>query len=254
MAQSAGFIYVTTNNVNGKKYVGKSTKPESEEYLGSGKALILAVKKYGKENFTREIIANAFTRADLYDLETHFITEFNASKSQRWYNIAAESNFTGGFKGKLHTPERNKALSEKLTGHLVSEKAREKMRDAWRLRKAQGDLSSYNRPENIERQRKVAAVTGRANAKPKETRSYKCIVCENQFEVTEYSHHGERPEPTCSPKCTGKKVGLKNRGQQRPSLKNNLTRLAKKFCQHCSNYLDPGNYAKHHSVKCSKLQ
>ena len=50
-------IYKTTNLINGKYYIGKHrTKDLNDGYLGSGKKLKYAVKKYGIENFHREIL------------------------------------------------------------------------------------------------------------------------------------------------------------------------------------------------------
>ena len=40
-------IYKTTNLINGKIYIGKN-KGNNNWYLGSGKLLIYAIKKYGK--------------------------------------------------------------------------------------------------------------------------------------------------------------------------------------------------------------
>lgn len=42
-----GFIYITTNLINGKKYIGQK-KGYNDTYLGSGKILKLAIKKYGR--------------------------------------------------------------------------------------------------------------------------------------------------------------------------------------------------------------
>ena len=43
-----GYIYVTTNLINGRKYIGQHAKPEFDEsYYGSGTALKPAIKKYG---------------------------------------------------------------------------------------------------------------------------------------------------------------------------------------------------------------
>jgi hypothetical protein len=48
-------IYCTTNKINGKKYIGSHNKRKLN-YLGSGTDLKQAIKKYGKENFTRQIL------------------------------------------------------------------------------------------------------------------------------------------------------------------------------------------------------
>ena len=55
-----GFVYITTNLINGKRYIGRckfdTTRPNAwKTYLGSGVALKLAVKKYGRQNFKKVI-------------------------------------------------------------------------------------------------------------------------------------------------------------------------------------------------------
>lgn len=50
-------IYKTTNLVNGKFYIGKhQTKDLNDGYMGSGKFLKRAIKKYGLDNFYKEVL------------------------------------------------------------------------------------------------------------------------------------------------------------------------------------------------------
>jgi group I intron endonuclease len=86
-----GFIYVTTNIVNNRKYIGKcayNRKTGWEDYLGSGKILKLAIEKYGVENFSREIIHESPTRDALNKAEIYYINKFDACNSEDYYNIA----------------------------------------------------------------------------------------------------------------------------------------------------------------------
>lgn len=58
MENKFNFVYLTTNLINGKQYVGdhSTNNMERDYYLGSGKRFILSIKKYGKENFKRRNI------------------------------------------------------------------------------------------------------------------------------------------------------------------------------------------------------
>ena len=64
-----GFIYITTNLINGKKYIGQHKGDGTDNYLGSGDRLIIAIKKYGKCNFKREILCFAESKEELDLLE-----------------------------------------------------------------------------------------------------------------------------------------------------------------------------------------
>ena len=65
-------VYKTTNMVNGKIYVGKY-EGDRESYLGSGYILKKAIKKYGKENFKREIIERCNSIKELIEKEKYWI-------------------------------------------------------------------------------------------------------------------------------------------------------------------------------------
>jgi hypothetical protein len=95
-------IYITTNKVNGKKYIGQS-KYNNLSYLGSGKLLKQAIKKYGKDNFCKKIIVKGhFNYALLNELEIHYIQLYNAVNNNNFYNLKRGGNNTGVKHKKEH--------------------------------------------------------------------------------------------------------------------------------------------------------
>jgi len=78
-------VYKTTNLINSKEYVGQDSK-DRPSYLGSGTYLKKAVKKYGKKNFKKEIIAWCKTQEQLDFLEIFYIDFFDTSLP-KGYNI-----------------------------------------------------------------------------------------------------------------------------------------------------------------------
>lgn len=68
------YIYKITNITNQKYYIGahKTTNIE-DNYFGSGVGLKRAIKKYGKENFTKEIICFCEDENDMYFREKELV-------------------------------------------------------------------------------------------------------------------------------------------------------------------------------------
>ena len=92
-------IYKTTNLINGKYYVGKDEK-NNPEYLGSGLLLNKAIKKYGRENFKKEILETCVDRKELNEREIHWIKKLKAVSIG--YNIA-EGGSGGNTKSETTT-------------------------------------------------------------------------------------------------------------------------------------------------------
>jgi group I intron endonuclease len=103
------YLYEVTNLVNGKTYIGQHITDDLEDgYLGSGKALKSAIKKYGRDKFKKEILLFARNEQALNILEMMAVTpEFCALKSN--YNLKE-----GGNSGRPNPEIREKMRQKKL--------------------------------------------------------------------------------------------------------------------------------------------
>jgi ribosome-binding protein aMBF1 (putative translation factor) len=128
-------IYKTTNLVNGKFYIGKDSK-NNHNYLGSGKILKQAIKKYGKTNFRKEILEECFSMEDLNEQEKYWIKTLNSRDLSIGYNIRE-----GGDNNPIKDIElRNEKLSKALTGRAFSKEHREN------IKKNHHDVKGENNP------------------------------------------------------------------------------------------------------------
>ena len=96
-----GFIYITTNLVNGKKYIGQRKYTKNwKSYLGSGVGLANAIRKYGRKNFSKEIIKDGYSQDEINYLEAYYIKLHNAVSDIMYYNIADGGKSGNSFAGK----------------------------------------------------------------------------------------------------------------------------------------------------------
>lgn len=114
------FIYITTNLINGHKYIGKHHGALNDSYLGSGTLLKQAIQKYGKENFKKEILYISQNEKENSQKEKEFIKVFNAVKDKNFYNIHEGGD--GGNTIAGWTEERRIAYSQKLSEQRKGEK------------------------------------------------------------------------------------------------------------------------------------
>jgi group I intron endonuclease len=93
-----GIVYKTTNLINGKTYIGQTTRSKAY-YYGSGTLIIKAIKKYGKNNFEKEILCERETQDSLDHAERLYIALLKPE-----YNI----DLGGKNKGKCSEAHKEK--------------------------------------------------------------------------------------------------------------------------------------------------
>jgi group I intron endonuclease len=101
-------IYKTTNLINGKIYIGKDEK-NTPNYIGSGLLITRSIKKYGKENFKKEILETCLNKDELKAREQYWIKEYNSTDILVGYNITK-----GGDGGLTSSIEHLSKVSKKL--------------------------------------------------------------------------------------------------------------------------------------------
>jgi hypothetical protein len=98
-----GYVYLTTNTINGMRYIGQHRSNKLDlNYIGSGSALKLAIREYGKEAFTCEIIEWCDSQQSLDDREIFWLLDTNAAMSPEFYNRTDRTSYT--FRGKDYYP------------------------------------------------------------------------------------------------------------------------------------------------------
>lgn len=98
-------IYKTTNLINGHTYIGQSLN-DDPSYKGGGKILQLSFKKYGRQNFQKEILEYC----EIEDLDSREIYYIDLLKPS--YNIEPG----GQRKGKPRSKEVGLAISKAKKG------------------------------------------------------------------------------------------------------------------------------------------
>jgi hypothetical protein len=134
-------IYKTTNLINNKIYIGQDSKNDPS-YLGSGKIIKDAIKKYGSSNFTKETLEECKTKEELDEREEYWIKKLNSLNKDIGYNLANGGNspmknrkhteetkmkLSLLWKGRKRTPENKANLSRSKKGSKHTEETKEKI-------------------------------------------------------------------------------------------------------------------------------
>lgn len=114
-----GYIYLITNKVNGKQYVGQTVRTIKNRFDGhiSDKNMYIsrAIRKYGKENFKIEEIDIAYNQIELNLIEGVYMSWFNTLRPNG-YNIKEIIDGKGN-----HSEETKQKMSKlaKKTKRLI---------------------------------------------------------------------------------------------------------------------------------------
>jgi group I intron endonuclease len=190
-------IYKTTNLVNGKQYIGRD-RNNNPNYLGSGICIKNAIKKYGKQNFKKEILEECSSFEHLMEREEYWLNYYDAGTNPNFYNM---HNRSLGFSargvdhynfGKKLSPEHKEKLTQSRKGKRHSEESIQKMK----LAQLGEKHHFYGKRHNEETRRKIAESL--RGVKHSEERTSKRIGVKRQIQFSDEgrqrlreSHMGE---------------------------------------------------------------
>lgn len=218
------YIYITTNKINGHNYIGQKTcykgeTPETDGYLGSGKILLeYAIPKYGKENFTKEVLEHCETKKEADILEKKYIAYYK-SIGKAEYNVSEGGN--GGNLGD----KVNKKISQSMNNLHANEKGIEIRKKISAARKSQvfteeseqrrkESLRAYWQSEEGQKQRKI---NSERNKSLKQTKGKKWYTNGIKDTLADSCPDGFRPGRTHTA------TGSEKRSQSRKDWWNSLT-------------------------------
>lgn len=139
-----GYVYLTTNKINGMKYIGQHhTNQFDDHYLGSGKLIKEAIQKYGKQNFNVKILKICYSRDELNDFEKYFIDKYGADLSSQFYNIC-----TGGLNSRgrrsFNNPRYGINVSSDTRQKISKSNLGKQRSEEWKVKHRGENSSFYN--------------------------------------------------------------------------------------------------------------
>jgi len=120
MVMSKSHVYKIINNINGKIYIGKANDPETrwnrhwyiveygENYDGFH-YIHAALKKYGKKNFSFDVIEHCETEEEAFIREKNWIRIYQSNNRKLGYNLTSGGE---GPSGIIKTDEEKRKNSE----------------------------------------------------------------------------------------------------------------------------------------------
>ena len=227
-------IYETTNNVNGKKYIGKHETPDpGDDYIGSGILLQKAIVKYGRENFSKKVLFVFDTRQEMNEKEIELVN-IDIVASDEYYNIAL-----GGQGGNIVLEE----------GHPKREETLEK------IRKSQSEKSEFYREKaKVQHSKRQIGMYGKKQTDHQKARVSETMRGRVRSDEEKFRHNESLRATIDDPSYIHPNKGRAPSEEERKRISEGLKNLPKKTCPHCEKTMDPSNYGKYHGDKCKMRQ
>lgn len=195
------YIYRITNNINGKTYIGQHKYENlNDSYMGSGILLHKAFKKYGIENFTKEILYSRILNKDTADSMEIFAIKKERALGKAEYNIA-----NGGLGRGAVSDETRKKIAEANRGKHHSEEARRKISEA-----RKGKPSPHKGSPRSEETKCKIAEARKGKKLSDEARQHMSEAKKGKPHPHKGSHHSEESKRTMSEVHKGKHWKLVN--------------------------------------------
>jgi hypothetical protein len=215
-----GTIYILENKVDGKCYVGQTTKIFKDRFKQHQIAPLYigrALRKYGIENFEIILLENV-PEEELDYWETHYIKECN-SISPNGYNFDS-----GGNKNKHRCEETRKKISESNKGKIFSEEYKKKLSEAHKGKKrppfteeAKKKMSEIKKKAKIippswkgkrhsEETKKKMSEVQKGHSVSKETKTKIIEARKSQFPPMKGKHHTEETKEKIRQSLKNKKL------------------------------------------------
>lgn len=228
------YLYKITNNINQKIYYGvHGTNNIDDGYMGSGGPLGRAKKKYGIENFTKEILEFFDNPILMAEAESNIVTQEFISDSSN-YNAVP-----GG--GYLAYGKRANTKNISL-GQIKYQKSRTQAERSESMR-VMGSKQHWT-PERKESWKNKLSLANKNNPN--------CSIASQKV----WQNISEEKINDRNMKISQSKINLyasldiqTKRDMLNPALQASMKRLT---CEHCGKTANTGNYSRWHGDNCKK--
>lgn len=215
-------IYITTNKINNKKYIGQhKISKEKDYYLGSGKILKDAIEKYGRDNFDKKTLCLCETKEEANNQERYYIGLYEADTNPEFYNLAKGGD-GGGFEYyaeylKTHPEEAIKVKEKRLEGlYKWQESNKEKMTEMGKRNMVKCQQWMKENPEALKLNGNPEALRRWMQEHPEETK-----INQNKGKDALIQWNKEHPEEQRKNLALGPQANKEKSGKKIVCLNNN---------------------------------